>query len=346
MLILIVFVPLSCLPSVVNEFTKSSYDLNSLLAPVSSGECSFALLWQVQAFRHRHEEERSRVEVVQLGTEHPPAAHASATNPKSSLAHCAQIKSTEKLSKIKELRIKYLHDLIDIETFDKDITDAAQLEALIKEKAQAELEFTVRMGEFKVLFPCPIQCCTHNNSNGPNSFRPKQKRPAESSILPATLILDKKQEKPNIVNKKSKKGSTSKAETNNKNPAKKTKQDSYQSRDDVIPTRNAFAGLTIDELEIVVTDKTTQVAHLSPKIKPIMLRYKKNYNLVLQELNKSSPKSINKLTGDYIKIQASNIEEHRAITALLKKKGRSFTSYSPRLTVPSKWLSRVSLLPL
>ncbi|GFW07551.1 uncharacterized protein TNCV_3916841 [Trichonephila clavipes] len=150
-------------------------------------------------------------EAIQLVTEHPPAAHASTTQPTSSLAHCAQIKRTENLIKIKELRIKYLHDLIEIETFDKDIPGAAQLEALIKEKAQVELEFAVRMG------------------------------------------------------------STPKAETNNKNPAKKTKQDSDQSRDDVIPTKNAFAGLDIDEPEIVVTDKTAKVADLSPKIKPVIL---------------------------------------------------------------------------
>ncbi|GFV35624.1 nucleic-acid-binding protein from transposon X-element [Trichonephila clavipes] len=237
---------------------------------------------------------------------------------------CYWSSGVEKLIKIKELRIKCLQDLIEIETFDKDITDEAQLEALIKEKAQAELEFAVRMGELKVLFPCPIQCCTHKSSNGPNSFRHKQKRPAESPILPATLILDKKQEKSNIVKKKSKKGSTPKTETNNKNPAKKTKQDFDQSWDDVIPTKNAFAGLVIDEPEIVVLDKTAQVADLSPKIKPVMLSYKKIYNLVLQELNKNFPESVNKLTGDYIKIQASNIEEPRAITALLKQKGEEF----------------------
>ncbi|GFU72144.1 hypothetical protein TNCV_3050041 [Trichonephila clavipes] len=193
-----------------------------------------------------YEEERSRVEATQSGTEHPPAAHASPTNPTSLLAHY--------------------------------ITDAAQLEAFIKQKAQAELEFAIRM--------------------------------AESPILPATLILDKKQEKPNIVNKKSKKGSTPKAETNNKNPVKKTKQDSDQSRDDVIPTKNAFAGLATGEPEIIVTDKTAQVADFSPKSKPAMLMYKKNYNLVLQVLNKNFPETVNKLTGDYIKIQASNIEEH------------------------------------
>ncbi|GFY72083.1 nucleic-acid-binding protein from transposon X-element [Trichonephila inaurata madagascariensis] len=54
-----------------------------------------------------------------------------------------------------------------------------------------------------------------------------------------------------------------------------------------------------------------------------MLRYKKNYNLV-QELNKNFPESVNKLTGNYIKIQASSIEDHRAITALLKQKREEF----------------------
>ncbi|GFX65164.1 hypothetical protein TNCV_4820551 [Trichonephila clavipes] len=68
-----------------------------------------------------------------------------------------------------------------------------------------------------------------------------------------------------------------------------SKQDSDQSRDDVIPTKNAFAGLAIDEPEIAVTDKTAQVADLSPKIK-----------------------------------LASNIEEHRAVTALLKQRGEEF----------------------
>ncbi|GFY42621.1 PRE_C2HC domain-containing protein [Trichonephila inaurata madagascariensis] len=213
--------------------------------------------------------------------EHLPAAHASTTNPTSSFAHCEQIKSTEKLIKIKELQIKYLQDLIEIETFDKDFTDAAQLEALIKKKAQTELEFAVRMG------------------------------------------------------------TTPKAETNNKNPAKMTKQDFDQSRDDVIPTKNDFAGLTIDKPEIVVTNKTAQVADLSPKIKPVMLRYKNNYSLVLQELNKNFLESVNKLTGDYIKIQASNIEEHRAITALLKQKGKEFYVIPSQADHPLKVVIKV-----
>ncbi|GFY72082.1 hypothetical protein TNIN_87501 [Trichonephila inaurata madagascariensis] len=143
----------------VKEFTKSSNDLNSLLAPVLSGvrfEDLIEILKINNLCKPLETVTKKRVEATQLGTKHLPVAHASTTNPTSSLAHCAQIKSTEKLIKIKELWIKYLQDLIEIETFNKDITDAAQLEALIKEKAQAELEFAVTMGELKVLFPCAL----------------------------------------------------------------------------------------------------------------------------------------------------------------------------------------------
>ncbi|GFV25692.1 putative RNA-directed DNA polymerase from transposon X-element [Trichonephila clavipes] len=61
-----------------------------------------------------------------------------------------------------------------------------------------------------------------------------------------------------------------------------------------------------------------------PKIKPIMLKYKDNYNMVLKGLNKMYPNSSNKLTGKYIKIMASTTDEHREITTLLKSKGEEF----------------------
>ncbi|GFY40752.1 hypothetical protein TNIN_213561 [Trichonephila inaurata madagascariensis] len=114
-----------------------------------------------------HEElSSSGVEVMLLGTESPPATFANPT----STAHCAQIKSIEKLTKIKELRIRYLQDLIEIETFDKKSTDAAQLAFLIKEKTNTELEYTTKLSELKVLFPCPVNSCKHNTTNEINSF--------------------------------------------------------------------------------------------------------------------------------------------------------------------------------
>ncbi|GFW73551.1 hypothetical protein TNCV_4327081 [Trichonephila clavipes] len=68
-------------------------------------------------------------------------------------------------------------------------------------------------------------------------------------------------------------------------------------------------------------DKIDEDVTVPPKIKPIMLRYKDNYNMVLKGLNKMYPKSTNKLTGQYIKIIASTTDEHREITNLLKSKG-------------------------
>ncbi|GFW38919.1 hypothetical protein TNCV_1818601 [Trichonephila clavipes] len=153
---------------------------------------------------------------------------------------CADKKFGEKLSKIKDRRIKYLQDLIEIETFDKDTVDAAQLAALIKEKANTELEYATTIGELKVLFPCPVKSCTHSKANGINPFRNKNKRPAESPILPATLVLEKN---PKVQNN----SKTNKNEKTTKNPAKKKKQEQKTAVDPIIPTNNSFASLVLDD---------------------------------------------------------------------------------------------------
>ncbi|GFT71474.1 nucleic-acid-binding protein from transposon X-element [Trichonephila clavipes] len=61
-----------------------------------------------------------------------------------------------------------------------------------------------------------------------------------------------------------------------------------------------------------------------PKVKPIMLKFNKNFNLILQHLNRKYPDSVNKLTGEYIKITAANIDQHGEITNELKEKGEEF----------------------
>ncbi|GFS85281.1 nucleic-acid-binding protein from transposon X-element [Trichonephila clavipes] len=236
-------------------------------------------------------------------------------------------------------------DLIEIETFDKDSVDAAQIKerplaALIKEKAATELEYATTLGELKVLFPCLVKRCTHAKANGINSFRNKNKRPTESPILPATLILEKN------LKTQSKNGKNNKNEKIVKNPAKKTKQEQKTAVDPIIPTENSFASLVIDAAagnqdensESPMVEENTETTGkesinedvtVPPKIKPIMLRYKTNYNMILKGLNKLYPNSTNKLTGQYITILASTTDEHRDITALLKSKGEEFYSVPP-----------------
>ncbi|GFT88380.1 nucleic-acid-binding protein from transposon X-element [Trichonephila clavipes] len=221
----------------------------------------------------------------------------------------------------------------DIETFDKDTVDADQLAALIKEKATTELEFATTMGELKVLFPCPAKSCNHAKANGINPLRNKHKRPAESPILPATLVLEKN---PKVQNTKN----NNKNEKTAKNPAKKKKQDQKTVVDPIIPKNNSFASLVLDD-DADPQDESPMMEDISetagngeenldedvtvpPKIKPIMLKYKDNYNMVLKGLNKMYPNSTDKLTGKYIKIMASTTDEHREITNLLKSKGEEF----------------------
>ncbi|GFU99400.1 hypothetical protein TNCV_2501231 [Trichonephila clavipes] len=112
-----------------------------------------------------HEDKRApRIDdVKKLGMENP-AAHANEMP--SAAAHCAQIKTLEKLSKIKERRIKYLQDLVEIETFDKDTVDTDQLAALIKEKATTELEFATTMGELRILLLALLRAATTQRRTG------------------------------------------------------------------------------------------------------------------------------------------------------------------------------------
>ncbi|GFS92085.1 nucleic-acid-binding protein from transposon X-element [Trichonephila clavipes] len=75
-------------------------------------------------------------------------------------------------------------------------------------------------------------------------------------------------------------------------------------------------------MEVVGSTETNDIAQ--PKVKPIMLRYKNNFNLILQHFNRKYPDSVNKLTGEYIKITAASIDQHGEITKELKEKGEEF----------------------
>ncbi|GFS92082.1 hypothetical protein TNCV_1190601 [Trichonephila clavipes] len=100
--------------------------------------------------------------------------------------HCARIRTLQKLIRYTETRIRYHQELIDIETFDQRDTDAAQLQSYIHAKGATELDYNLKLGELKLLFPCPVKNYNHNTTNGLNATR-LWKRAAESCILPASF---------------------------------------------------------------------------------------------------------------------------------------------------------------
>ncbi|GFR17749.1 uncharacterized protein TNCT_11731 [Trichonephila clavata] len=67
------------------------------------------------------------------------------------------------------------------------------------------------------------------------------------------------------------------------------------------------------------------------KVTPsIMLKYQSNYNLILQEIQRTYLTSTNKLTGEYIKINAATLDDHRLITDYLTSKKEQYYLISLR----------------
>ncbi|GFU51987.1 hypothetical protein TNCV_3734881 [Trichonephila clavipes] len=114
--------------------------------------------------------------------------------------------NSAKLIRYAETRIRHQQELIDIETFDQRDTDAAQLQSYIHAKGATELDYNLKLGELKLLFPCPVKTAT---TNGLNATR-LRKRAAESCILPASFDPHTKE-----TNSNSKKSKTNDKSTSN-----------------------------------------------------------------------------------------------------------------------------------
>ncbi|GFY66638.1 uncharacterized protein TNIN_469341 [Trichonephila inaurata madagascariensis] len=67
-----------------------------------------------------------------------------------------------------------------------------------------------------------------------------------------------------------------------------------------------------------------------------MLRIVKNYNLTVQEINIKFPATVNKMTGNYIKVQPGSIEDHRDITTMLEERKAEHYVIEPLANRPIK----------
>ncbi|GFW61605.1 nucleic-acid-binding protein from transposon X-element [Trichonephila clavipes] len=133
-----------------------------------------------------------------------------------------------------------------------------------------------------------------------------------------------------------------------KTPSKNTKNDKDNSQNkkragqEDFQTPKKFARKIIEiPIEKVVCTSKNQFAVLeneegmdtstpTPRIKPIMMKINKNYNLTLQEIYRSYPNTVNKNTGNYIKIQPATAEDEDKIKNLLIiKKADHYTIEHP-----------------
>ncbi|GFQ90552.1 hypothetical protein TNCT_309691 [Trichonephila clavata] len=72
------------------------------------------------------------------------------------------------------------------------------------------------------------------------------------------------------------------------------------------------------------------------KILPVTLKFKENYNQVVQDVIKKYPKSDIRLIGEYLKIYSPNDDEHCAITTYIDDIGEEFFVFPPLSSRPQK----------
>ncbi|GFQ81614.1 hypothetical protein TNCT_620691 [Trichonephila clavata] len=189
----------------------------------------------------------------------------------------------------KKNSINYLKAEIELPHEKFPIYQPAGLEQLKENLEAAEREHQSLLGE-TTLITCPVlNCKTHNhpkiNSKTINQVKKslKNKRSdAEEFQLPRKTARITKEIPLNQV---------------------------------ICTTNNKFAVLDCEQTTNVVSDPPTQA-----KIKPIMMKITKNYNLILQDINRKYPTTVNKVTGDWIKFQCTTSDDHREITTTLVDK--------------------------
>ncbi|GFV90973.1 uncharacterized protein TNCV_1248601 [Trichonephila clavipes] len=93
---------------------------------------------------------------------------------------------------------------------------------------------------------------------------------------------------------------------------------------------NCNATTSKNKFAVLEDEEGMDTSTPTPKIKPIMMKINKNYNLILQEIYRSYPNTVNKNTGNYIKIQQATAEDQDKIKNLLiVKKADHYTVEHP-----------------
>ncbi|GFQ90287.1 uncharacterized protein TNCT_346081 [Trichonephila clavata] len=214
-----------------------------------------------------------------------------------------------------------------------------ETESIRQEITVAENELQTILGEL-ALVTCPIvNCPTHSFSLDQNvktiTKTINKIKLKESSAKIANNTPAENNEKSTV------------SSTTEKNKMKRNRQEEFKLpkkfarvTKDLPPVQPCITKNTFEVLETVqnTEDENDPPPPATPKIKTIMMRINKNYNLILQEIYRKYPNTINKSTGDYIRIQPKSQEDNENIVKLLEIKKAQF--YTKDITTPIKVVSK------
>ncbi|GFW79788.1 uncharacterized protein TNCV_2590081 [Trichonephila clavipes] len=201
-------------------------------------------------------------------------------------------------------------------------TDQEQTEKIKDGLEARKKELSTIVSEIVLIF-CPIvDCLSHSTCKYQSDSIM-----VESDVKPNDKKLNPKKNSDKIKDKE--KGI--KRSISNKNDKDNLKNSNKRSGQEVFITPSKFARkITEKPTEKIACTSKNKFAVLNveeamevnpptptPKIKPLMMRIGKNYNLILQEIYRSYPNTVSKNTGSYIKIQPASAEDHESIKNLL-----------------------------
>ncbi|GFT71114.1 nucleic-acid-binding protein from transposon X-element [Trichonephila clavipes] len=165
---------------------------------------------------------------------------------------------------------------------------------LIKNKEIAEMEKKAALGEIS-LFHCPIATC-------------KIHYPENNNKINDNLIKDLE----SVVNKVKSKQLKRAGDEEFKLPKKAARTIKEIPIEQVVCT-------TGNKFSVLEEEEAPPGKSSSPlTVKPIMLKIVESYNLIVQDINRKFPGTVNKMAGNYIKIQPATPDDHRDIVTHLE----------------------------
>ncbi|GFW78618.1 hypothetical protein TNCV_4260421 [Trichonephila clavipes] len=174
-----------------------------------------------------------------------------------------------------------------------------------EQKLSAELQSTV--GEIP-LNQCPIENCkihTSKTNSKSNAKKDNLKKDLESVVNKVKSKLKRAGDEEFKLPKKA-------ARTIKEIPIE-------QKVSDKVPYRFVTVCTTGNKFSVLEEEEAPPGKSSSPlTVKPIMLKIVNGYNLIVQDINRKFPGTINKMAGNYIKIQPATPDDHRDIVTHLE----------------------------
>ncbi|GFV22399.1 nucleic-acid-binding protein from transposon X-element [Trichonephila clavipes] len=204
--------------------------------------------------------------------------------------------------------LKHLYDLVRIN--DADLTcirsklavqersqmfSETDVADMIRRKEMAETEKQARLGEISLIH-CPILTCKiHNPDNNNSKINDNLNKQLES-----------------VVNKVKSKQLKRAGDEEFKLPKKAARTIKEIPIEKVVCT-------TGNKFSVLEEEEAPPGKSSSPlTVKPIMLKIVESYNLIVQDVNRKFPGTVNKMAGNYIKIQPATPDDHREIVTHLE----------------------------